>query len=111
MDAITPTAVALKNSPGAIERSKSSSAERISPAGVTNRRATFLRATAVGVMASMISTLLHNSCRHSGARALARTRNLEIPGLRQEAHPGMTILVRRGGLDDELRGVGLRQIV
>jgi len=43
-----------KNSPGAIERSKSSSADRISPAGVTNRRATFFKATAVGVMASML---------------------------------------------------------
>ncbi|HEV3501491.1 MAG TPA: hypothetical protein VGZ92_14315, partial [Bradyrhizobium sp.] len=30
--------------------------------------------------------------RHSGARE-ARTRNLEIPGLRQAAHPGMTKVV------------------
>src|SRR5450759_3217288 len=29
-------------------------------------------------------------------RALARTRNLEIPGLRQEAHPGMTKFVQAG---------------
>src|SRR4051794_14157541 len=81
MPAISPSVVDLpqpvgpttaQNSPGAMVRSNSSSAERTLPSGVTNRRATFFRAMAEGIIASM--------------------------------------LMRRVGLDDELRGVGFRQI-
>jgi hypothetical protein len=32
-----------------------------------------------------------NLRRHSGAMRQHRTRNLEIPGLRLAAHPGMTV--------------------
>ena len=42
----------------------------------------------VGGVTALVLGEDHQRC-HPGARA-ARTRNLEIPGLRQEAHPGMT---------------------
>src|SRR5882724_8333734 len=123
--AISPSVVDLpqpvgptmaKNSPGAIERSKSSSAERISPAGVTNRRATFLRATAVGEGTSMlfdfpVQFMLLDGIRHcerseaiqSGA---CGTMDCFVASLLAMTRRSM----RRVGFDDELRGVGFRQV-
>ncbi len=41
------------------------------------------------LLCAIVVSRCSNYSRHSGARE-ARTRNLEIPGLRQVAHPGMT---------------------